>query len=170
MLRRVRLALGVLLLATIALFVSGGLSPATAADTTITGTLSTPGGEAVVGVLVTATDADGVLTSGTSDDKGIFVVPLPAGGTYLVEVDITTLPEGISLNNAEDASRSLLVLGGEKRLLSRRKKKRFRAHHDVILGAGRFARCCRYLRYRNSCVKLTRPLNDLSAKMPYFVM
>jgi branched-chain amino acid transport system permease protein len=66
---------------------------------------------------VTATGPDGVIASGTSDEKGIFVVPLAAGGTYTVEIDVSTLPEGITLNNEEDASRSLLVLGGEKRII-----------------------------------------------------
>ncbi len=117
MLRRVRLALGVLLLATLAFLVSGGLSPVHAAETTITGTLTTPGGVAVSGVVVTATGPDGVIASGTSDEKGVFVVPLAAGGTYTVVIDVSTLPEGITLNNEEDASRSLLVLGGEKRII-----------------------------------------------------
>ena len=117
MLKRVRLAMGVLLLTTIAFMITGSFSPANAAETTIIGTLSTPGGEPVVGVVITATDADGVITSGTSDDKGDFAVPLPAGGTYLVEIDVATLPGGITLNNEADASRSLLVLGGEKKIL-----------------------------------------------------
>ncbi len=118
MLKRARLAMGVLLLASIAFLISGSLSPANAAETTITGTLSTPAGEPVVGVMITATDAQGVSSFGTSDEKGVFVVPLPAGGgTYTVEIDITTLPEGITLNNEKDATRSLLVLGGQKKLL-----------------------------------------------------
>ena len=99
MLKRARLAMGVLLLATIAFMITGSFSPASAAESGIIGTLSTPGGEPVVGVVITATDADGVITSGTSDDKGDFTVPLPAGGTYLVEIDVTTLPAGITLNN-----------------------------------------------------------------------
>ena len=117
MLRRARLAMGVLLLTSIAFLVSGSFSPASAAESAIIGTLSTPGGEPVVGVVITATDADGVITSGTSNDKGIFAVPLPAGGTYLVEIDVATLPDGITLNNEADVSRSLLVLGGEKKIL-----------------------------------------------------
>lgn len=117
MLKRARLAMGVLLLATLAFTITGSFSPASAAESGIIGTLSTPGGEPVVGVVITATDADGVITSGTSDDKGDFTVPLPAGGTYLVEIDVTTLPAGITLNNEDDASRSLLVLGGDKKIL-----------------------------------------------------
>ena len=117
MLRRARLAMGVLLLTSIAFLVSGSFSPASAAESAIIGTLSTPGGEPVVGVVITATDADGVITSGTSNDKGVFAVPLPAGGTYLVEIDVATLPDGITLNNEADVSRSLLVLGGEKKIL-----------------------------------------------------
>jgi hypothetical protein len=93
-LRRARLAMGVLLLTSIAFLVSGSFSPASAAESAIIGTLSTPGGEPVVGVVITATDADGVITSGTSNDKGLFAVPLPAGGTYLVEIDVATLPMG----------------------------------------------------------------------------
>ncbi|MDB9920513.1 branched-chain amino acid ABC transporter permease [Actinomycetota bacterium] len=117
MLKRARLAMGVLLLATLAFMITGSFSPASAAESGIIGTLSTPGGEPVVGVVITATDADGLITSGTSDDKGDFTVPLPAGGTYLVEIDVTTLPAGITLNNEDDASRSLLVLGGDKKIL-----------------------------------------------------
>jgi len=109
--------MGVLLLTSIAFLVSGSFSPASAAESAIIGTLSTPGGEPVVGVVITATDADGVITSGTSNDKGLFAVPLPAGGTYLVEIDVATLPDGITLNNEADVSRSLLVLGGEKKIL-----------------------------------------------------
>jgi branched-chain amino acid transport system permease protein len=109
--------MGVLLLTSIAFLVSGSFSPASAAESAIIGTLSTPGGEPVVGVVITATDADGVITSGTSNDKGVFAVPLPAGGTYLVEIDVATLPDGITLNNEADVSRSLLVLGGEKKIL-----------------------------------------------------
>jgi len=116
-LRRVRLALGVLLLTSVAFLITGGLSPANAAESSITGTLTTPAGVAVEGVVVSAIDPDGVITSGTSDAKGVFVVPLPAGGTYTVEIDQTTLPEGITLNNEEDAIRSLFVLGGEKKIL-----------------------------------------------------
>ncbi|MDE0973675.1 MAG: branched-chain amino acid ABC transporter permease [Candidatus Nanopelagicales bacterium] len=117
MLKRARLAMGVLLLTSIAFMVSGSFSPASAAESAIIGTLSTPGGEPVAGVVITATDADGVITSGTSDDKGVFAVPLSAGGTYLVEIDVATLPDEITLNDEADASRSLLVLGGEKKIL-----------------------------------------------------
>ncbi len=117
MLRHIRLALGVLLLTSVAFLISGSLSPANAAETTITGTLLTPAGVAVAGVVISATDADGVIVSGTTDDKGVFLIPLPAGGTYTVDIDVSTLPEGITLNNEEDASRSLLVLGGEKKIL-----------------------------------------------------
>ena len=81
------------------------------------GTLSTPGDEPVTGVVITVTDADGVSATGISDAQGEFAVPLPAGGTYTVELDITTLPAGITLNNEEDASRSLTVLGGAKRII-----------------------------------------------------
>ena len=86
------------------------------AATAIVGTLTAPDGSAVPGVVIKVS-ADGFSTSGTSGADGTFSIPLPKGGTYLVEIDEGTLPQGLALAKAEDASRELLVLGGEKKIL-----------------------------------------------------
>lgn len=117
MLKSLRNTLGVLLLGLMAFFVAGGFSPAHAADTTINGVLTTPAGTAVEGVVITVTAEDGFSGTATSGADGAFSVDLPGGGTYTVEIDVASLPEGITLAREDDASRSLLVLGGSKRLL-----------------------------------------------------
>jgi neutral amino acid transport system permease protein len=82
----------------------------------IVGTIITPDGEPVAGVAVTVS-ADGVSEATETGEDGTFTVPLPKGGTYEVAIDETTLPIGVTLANPEDASRSILVLSGEKRVL-----------------------------------------------------
>ncbi len=96
-----------------------GASAAHAADTTLVGNLTAPDGTPVEGVVVAVSSEDGFAETGTTDAAGDFAIPLPGGGTYQIEIDTTTLPDGIALEKAEDASRSLLVLGGEKRILTK---------------------------------------------------
>jgi branched-chain amino acid transport system permease protein len=87
-----------------------------ASDVAIVGVLTAPDGKPVAGVTVTAA-ADGFTQAATSGADGSFSITLPKGGTYTVTLDETTLPSGVSLANAADASRSILVLGGQKKLL-----------------------------------------------------
>jgi len=54
----------------------------------------------VEGVKITAT-LDSFSESTTSDAEGAWRIDVPAAGEYVVELDITTLPEGISLTNPE---------------------------------------------------------------------
>jgi len=105
--------------ATAALAIPAAATSQTAEDgtgTVIVGKLTAPDGSPVQGVVITVS-ADGFSDSGTSGADGAFSIPLPEGGTYLVEIDPTTLPEGLALAKPEDASRELLVLGGEKKIL-----------------------------------------------------
>ncbi len=95
---------------------STALASEDSAGTVIVGTLTAPDGSPVSGVVITVS-ADGFTESGTSGADGTFSIPLPEGGTYLVEIDQTTLPDGLALAKAEDASRELLVLGGEKKII-----------------------------------------------------
>jgi len=91
----------------------------TSEDTTgtaLVGKLTAPDGSPVAGVVINVT-ADGFAESGVSGPDGAFRIALPEGGTYLVEIDQTTLPEGIALAKPEDASKELLVLGGEKKII-----------------------------------------------------
>ncbi len=120
MLIRVRAIFMAVLLAAAGLLGVAILSPAAqAADTTLVGNLTAPDGTPVEGVTITASTEDGFSESATSDASGDFSIELPGGGTYAIEIDTTTLPAGIALENPEDASRSLLVLGGEKKILTK---------------------------------------------------
>jgi neutral amino acid transport system permease protein len=117
---RVRAILMAVLLAAAGLLGVAILSPAAqAADTSLVGNLTAPDGTPVEGVTITASTEDGFSESATSDASGDFSIELPGGGTYAIEIDTTTLPAGIALENPEDASRSLLVLGGEKKILTK---------------------------------------------------
>ena len=120
MLIRVRAIFMAVLLAAAGLLGVAILSPAAqAADTSLVGNLTAPDGTPVEGVTITASTEDGFSESATSDASGDFSIELPGGGTYAIEIDTTTLPAGIALENPEDASRSLLVLGGEKKILTK---------------------------------------------------
>lgn len=92
--------------------------PAQAAGgASIVTTLKGPDGTPVAGVTVTATDSAGAAVSATSGPDGVITIALPKGGTYEVSIDETTLPAGIALSNPDQASRSVLVLAGEKKIL-----------------------------------------------------
>lgn len=117
MLIRFRNALTIALFAMFAVFALSGISPAHAQDSTITGELKTPAGVAVEGVVINVSSEDGFSGSATSGPDGKFEVVIPGGGTYTVEIDVASFPEGIALAREDDASRELLVLGGAKTLL-----------------------------------------------------
>lgn len=68
----------------------------------------------VVGVAFTVVDADGTeIGAGATDDDGVFLLPVPEAGTYIVTIDPTTLPEGITLSNPDRTSNEARVdVGG----------------------------------------------------------
>lgn len=117
MLKCFKNVLGMAILVTVAFLALGNLSPAQAAETDINGVLTTPAGVSVEGVLISVTSADGFTGSATTGADGSFSIELPAGGTYTVEIDASTFPDGITLAREGDVSRTLLVLGGSKKLL-----------------------------------------------------
>ena len=96
-----------------------GASAAHAVDTTLVGSFTAPDGSGIPDVSITVSDEAGFSETGTSDANGDFAIALPGGGPYAIEIDVTTLPDGIALENPEDASRSLLVLGGEKKIITK---------------------------------------------------
>ncbi len=118
---RARGTAGALVLAVLAALGFALLSsaPAHAADTVLVGSFTAPDGTPVEGVSVTVSNADGFSETVTSDANGDFSAALPSGGTYQIDLDVSTLPDGIALTKPEDESRSLLVLGGEKRILTK---------------------------------------------------
>lgn len=117
MLKCLKNVLGMAIMVMVAFLALGNLSPAQAAETDINGVLTTPAGVSVEGVLISVTSADGFTGSATTGADGSFSIELPAGGTYTVEIDASTFPDGITLAREGDVSRTLLVLGGSKKLL-----------------------------------------------------
>lgn len=57
--------------------------------------------EGVPDVGFTVSQGGSEIGTGTTDADGQAVVPVPGPGTYAVEVDTETLPEGVSLQNAD---------------------------------------------------------------------
>ena len=81
-------------------------APAAAAES-VGGTLQQggPQGDPVAGVVLTISDGAGFSGTATSGADGSWEVALPGPGTYRVELDTSTLPEGVALR---DPDRSVL--------------------------------------------------------------
>lgn len=72
--------------------------PASAADTTLTGSVVDSNGAAVAEVPVTITSADGKFKKKTtSDTQGTFTVDTPGPGDYTAKVDKKNLPPGVQV-------------------------------------------------------------------------
>jgi len=70
-------------------------------------------GVGVTGVDIAVTTPDGELVGiGTSDDNGEWSVELPAAGTYLVTIDVATLPGGVELRDPERQELEIRVSEG----------------------------------------------------------
>lgn len=55
-----------------------------------------------VGVSITVSTQNGEsVGTALTDDDGVFLLPLPGPGVYLVELDPSTLPEGVTLKNPD---------------------------------------------------------------------
>lgn len=121
MLARARGTAGALVLAILAAlgFALLASTPAHAADAVLVGSFTAPDGSPIPDVAITVSNEDGFSETITSDAAGEFSAVLPGGGTYQIDLDVSTLPAGIALEKPEDESRSLLVLGGEKRILTK---------------------------------------------------
>lgn len=92
--------------------ISAVAPPATAGEPedgqAIRGTLENIEGglrEPVEGVTITVSQDGALIGSAVSDAEGNWRIPVPAPGTYQVELDVSTLPEGIALT---DPNRYLL--------------------------------------------------------------
>lgn len=115
--RRTASRIGMVILALATMFGLASMAPAHAAGDAVVGTLTAPDGSPVTGVAITVSNAEGFSGSATSDAQGAFRIDIPAGGTYTIEIDVATFPAGVSLEDPADATRELLILGGEKKLL-----------------------------------------------------
>lgn len=82
---------------------------------TVQGTL-TNGAEPLEGVTVIVTTTDGAdVGEGVTDSEGVFVVELPAPGSYTVTLDESTLPDGVAIREGRSASVTLPVTEGQQR-------------------------------------------------------
>lgn len=80
----------------------------------ITGRLTFEG-EPVPGVdIVVATDDGEPVGVGTSDEEGQWSVPLPGGGTFLVTIQVDTLPPGVELSDPEREQLEIRVSEGNR--------------------------------------------------------
>ncbi len=114
--RRTRLSAGSVIACLLAaLWIALAPGALAASGVAIVGTLAQDGSP-IVGASLTAT-AEGFTQSAVTGADGTFAIEVPKGGTYQVIVDETTLPAGVALANPEDASRSVLVLTGSKKVL-----------------------------------------------------
>ena len=112
MIKRVRVALLALLIAPLL-----SLSPAVAQEApsgpAITGKLESPGGQGLAGVSITV-EGNGFSETVTSNEAGEWQVILPDTGAYQVTLDVSTLPEGISLTSEDRAVTSATVISRER--------------------------------------------------------
>jgi len=69
----------------------------------------------VEGVEVAVAGDGGFAETGTSDADGAFRVPVPGDGAYTVELDTSTLPEGVNLRNPESNPLEVEVNDGQDR-------------------------------------------------------
>lgn len=72
----------------------------------------------VAGVAITVETADGdEVGDAESDDDGAFTIELPGPGSYLATLDTESLPDGISLRNADRATLAVEIAPGQSRNL-----------------------------------------------------
>lgn len=95
--RRPTRFLSMLLLGVLALLsFAGTVSPATAADNDLLGSVVDTNSAAVAEVEVTVTQVDGNFTrKATTDTQGLFTVTTPGPGDYTLTVDPENVPEGV---------------------------------------------------------------------------
>jgi len=83
---------------------------------TIQGFLRDLGGNPVPGVDVTASGAEDFSGTGTSDQSGRWEIAVPGPGTYTVELDVDTLPEGVA-EPTKNPIENVVVTGSARTVL-----------------------------------------------------
>ena len=94
---------------------ANGQESETTAEGTIRsrGTAEDGGDEFFEGVRLVALDASGAeVGEGLTDDAGEWSIVLPGAGDYTVELDTSTLPEGVSLREGTEPSRAVSATAG----------------------------------------------------------
>ncbi len=80
----------------------------------IKGSISDPEDAPIAGVVFTVSNADGFNETTESDAEGAWVVEVPERGTYTIDIDTGTLPEGVTLTDPEKTSLTVTLLSGKK--------------------------------------------------------
>lgn len=122
MLVMVSLALGIILAALAATVAGAQEDDVDEAGGRVQGTLAYESADGedvpVGGALVTVETAEGELVEeAESDDDGGFAVELPGPGSYVVALDPESLPEGISLRDADKANLEIKIAPSQSRTL-----------------------------------------------------
>jgi branched-chain amino acid transport system permease protein len=81
----------------------------------ITGKISDPSGKPLSGVSITLANDENSVT-GVTDQNGQFEIAAPTAGKYLVTIDVSTLPEGISIADP-GPQREIVFVQGPKGLI-----------------------------------------------------
>ncbi|MCW2681642.1 MAG: inner-rane translocator [Frankiales bacterium] len=90
----------------------GTAGPALAANEGVRGTLNN-GGERVAGATITVEDEDGEeIATAESNETGGFAIPVPGPGTYVVKLDLESLPEGVTVRAEGGEEREVTVRPG----------------------------------------------------------
>lgn len=83
--------------------------------TAVRGTLRDAARQGVEGVIVTVSQDGTEVATGTTEENGAWLIPLPAAGSYDVAIDTEALPEGTTLRNEAQATQSVTVEQGRPR-------------------------------------------------------
>lgn len=106
-----------ILLSVLAALFTLSAAPALAAEeegAEIRGTMLDPAGQPIPGVSFQVTNAAGFNGDDTTNKQGQWVVPIPGPGQYVVTIDTTTLPEGVTLTDPEKTSLTVNLLSSSK--------------------------------------------------------
>lgn len=103
--------LPVLTLVALAVALLSGAAPALAAGEGVRGTLNN-GGERVAGATITVEKDGEVVGEAQSDENGQFAIPVPEPGTYVVKLDLESLPEGVTVRAEGGEEREVTVRPG----------------------------------------------------------
>lgn len=87
-----------------------------AEQTTVMGTIRDANREPIDGVTLTVTDAEGAqVGEAQTDSDGMWEVPVPSAGVYTIELDESTLPDSVTLEDPSKNPTEVRVLTGQER-------------------------------------------------------
>ncbi len=111
--RRAATAFCIMIAAMVVTMVIG--SGSAAADQELIGGVLKHERKPVADVKITVAQGDKAVGEATSDEQGRWEVPVPGPGEYRVSLDTETLPEGVTLRDADRATLTVQVSGDQHR-------------------------------------------------------